>query len=328
MTVKGLRMRETGKPTECARLEEWDIRPPGPGEVKIRMLAAPVNPADLNVIEGTYPVNLPFPVALGNEGAGIVEETGEGVEELRPGQQVVSFGQIGAWCESRVANQNRLAAVPDEIPPDQAAMLSVNPPTAWRMVHDFVTVSPGEWIVQNAANSGVGRWVVRVARQQGIRTLNVVRRPELIGELKSEGADEVILDEPGYAKKAREIVKDQHVPLGLNAVGGNNARELSKILSPKGIMVTYGAMGRQPLEIPNSLLIFKDIRFRGFWLKPWLEQAGIHDIRFMMNQIARIAIEQNVRIPIAGTYRLEEYAKALEHAAQDARGGKVLFTMV
>ena len=168
---------------------------------------------------------------------------------------------MGNWSEAYVADANSLIPLPDDMPLEQAAMLSVNPPTAWRMLETFVDLHPGDWVIQNAANSGVGRAVIQIARLRGLKTVNIVRRKDLISELEAEGADVVITDEIPLSKQIRDLIGNGTAPLGLNAVGGESAREIAKSLSDHGTLVTYGAMGLQPLQMSNSLLIFKDLCF-------------------------------------------------------------------
>ena len=326
-TVRGICHHEYGIPEEVAQIESWDLPAIAPNQVLVEMKASPINPADINRLEGKYPIRSPLPAIAGNEGAGIITQTGSGVSDLRVGQPVISLDRVGNWCEAYVADANSLIPLPDDIPLEQAAMLSVNPPTAWRMLEGFVNLKPGDWVIQNAANSGVGRAVIHIARLRGLRTVNVVRRKDLIPELEAEGADVVVTDEIPLSKQIRDLTGDADVPLGLNAVGGASASEIAKSLSDHGTLVTYGAMGLQPLQMSNSLLIFKDLQFRGFWINAWYKRADAGEIHNMFNQLTPLVTSGKLTVPVEKTYPLTDAKDALIHASHNQRKGKILFVM-
>ena len=318
---------EYGIPEEVAQVEAWDLPTLAPNQVLVEMKASPINPADINRLEGKYPIRSPLPAIAGNEGVGIIAETGGAVSNLRVGQPVISLDRVGNWCEAYVGDANSLIPLPDDIPLEQAAMLSVNPPTAWRMLEAFVDFEPGDWVIQNAANSGVGRTVIQIARLRGLKTVNVVRRADLIPELEAEGADVVVTDEIPLSKQIRDLTDNADAPLGLNAVGGESAREIAKSLGDHGVLVTYGAMGLQPLQMSNSLLIFKDLQFRGFWINAWYKRADTRKIHEMFDQLIPLVTSGKLQVPVERTYPLTDAKDALIHACQSHRKGKILFAM-
>ncbi len=318
---------EHGIPEEVAKVEVWDTPAIAPNQVLVEMKASPINPADINVLEGKYPIRLPLPAVVGNEGVGVVAQIGSAVSNLRVGQCVISLDRVGNWCEAYITDASSLIPLPDDLPLEQAAMLSVNPPTAWRMLEAFANLKPGDWVIQNAANSGVGRSVIQIARLRGLKTVNIVRREELIPELQAEGADIVVTDEIPLSKQIRDLTDNADIPLGLNAVGGENAREITKSLGTHGTLVTYGAMGLQPLQVSNGLLIFKDLRFRGFWINAWYKRADVREIHEMFDQLIPLVAAGKLRAPIEKTYPLTDAKDALIHACQSRRKGKILFVM-
>lgn len=320
-------IREVGSPLDVVRVENWELPGLQPHQVVVEMKAAPINPADINVLEGRYIVRPALPAVIGNEGVGVVSECGSAVTNLKPGQRVIAPARMGSWCEAFVADADELIPVPSDIPVEQAAMLAVNPPTAWRMLHDIVPLKPGDWVIQNAANSGVGRSVIQIARAKSWRTVNVVRRKELVDELKAEGGDVVITDEQPFAKQVREWTGGAELLLGLNAVGGDSAREVSKALSAHGTLVTYGAMSKQPILVDNGSLIFKDVRFRGFLITEWYRLASRQEKEAMLGEIAALIRSGKLKSPVEKTYRLADAKEAIRHASQDKRGGKILFAM-
>ena len=316
-----------GIPEEVAQVETWALPDIAPNQVLVEMKASPINPADINRLEGKYPIRSPLPAVAGNEGVGVIAHTGSAVSNFRVGQSVISLDRVGNWCEAYVADANSLISLPDGIPLEQAAMLSVNPPTAWRMLEGFVDLKPGDWVIQNAANSGVGRAVIQIARLRGLKTVNIVRRADLIPELEAAGADVMVKDEIPLSKQIRDLTGNADAPLGLNAVGGESAREIAKSLSDHATLVTYGAMGLQPLQMSNSLLIFKDLCFRGFWINAWYKRADTKEIHGMFDQLTPLVTSGKLKVPVEKIYPLTDAKDALIHASHNQRKGKILFVM-
>src|SRR4029453_17687513 len=252
-----------GNPADVLHVESRPGPAPAPGEVIVKMRAAPINPADLNQIEGKYPVRAELPATPGFEGAGIVVEVGGGVTNIAVGVLVILPHNTGTWRDAVAVKADELVAVPAEIKPVHAAMLKINPMTAWRLLHDYVDLERGGWLIQNAANSAAGRAVIQIAHELGYKTVNVVRRSELIDELRAEGGDVVLVDGENLRREVEDAIGGPPIRLGLNAVGGESALRLANCLAPGSTLVTYGAMSLQPLKIPNGLLIFKDLHFRG-----------------------------------------------------------------
>ena len=232
---------------------------------------------------------------------------------------------FGTWREIAVIPADRLVAVPKEIDALQAAMLKVNPITAWRMIHDFASLRKGDWLIQNAANSGAGQCVIQVARELGFKTVNVVRRPELVEELHSLGGDVVLVDGENLRDEVAGATGKAPIRLGLNAVGGENGLRVAKCLASDGTMVTYGAMSLQPLCIPNGMLIFKNLRFTGFWVNKWYEAATPEQRAETFAPLFEMAKRGLLQTKVEKTYPLSEAQAAVSHASQSERSGKVLF---
>jgi NADPH:quinone reductase-like Zn-dependent oxidoreductase len=322
---KELVFSEFGNPKEVLRFEGGCLisDSPGPGEVLVRILAAPINPADLNTIEGTYGVKPPLPATPGIEGCGVVEASDS--PDFEPGDSVVFLRRASTWASHTTVPGASLFKLPPGIDPLQAAMLKVNPATAWQLLHGFGMLEDGSCIVQNAGNSAVGRCVIQLARDLGIRTVSFVRRPELIEELQTLGADHVFIDDDAGLTSAREVLGGANAELAFNAVGGESALRLMKLLREGGSHITYGAMGRKPVTIPNGLLIFRDIQVRGLWVTRWIENAPAAEVRGVYeNLAARVAAGKLVQ-PVDSTWPLEKAAEALARLEVPDRAGKVLF---
>ena len=196
-----------GKPSEVLKVRELPRPSAGEGEVVVEMRAAPINPADLNAIEGKYPLRPALPATPGFEGSGFITEIGAGVKNFSAGTQVILPHDCGTWREALAVKAEKLVAVPEGIDPQQAAMLKINPITAWRMLHDFVKLNRGDWLIQNAANSAAGRATIQISRELGYKTVNVVRRSELIEELRAEGGDVVLVDGENLRAEVKEATR-------------------------------------------------------------------------------------------------------------------------
>ena len=321
--MHALRFHEFGKPAGVLRLETLELPPLLDGEVRLKILAAPLNPADLNFIEGTYGVKPELPAVPGIEGCGEVVESRS--PDFSPGDRAILLRRAGSWATHVQLPAGQLFKVPPGLEPLQAAMLKVNPATAWRLLSGFGKPEPGTWIVQNAANSAVGRCVIAVAKSLGIRTMNLVRRAELRDELLALGADEVVLDDEAGLAAAKDALGDARPRLAFNCVGGDSALRLMNLLAPGGIHVTYGAMARRPLTVPNGLLIFKDLQLRGLWVTKWIEGVPRPELDEVYGNLAGLMHAGELAVPVAATLPLADFEKALERAQDSARDGKILF---
>ena len=313
-----------GNPAEVlqVRTQPWPIC--APDEVIVAIRAAPINPADLNQIEGKYPIRPVLPATPGFEGAGVVVETGREAGHVAEGTHVILPHNVGTWREVCAVKATDLVVVPSEIDLVQAAMIKINPLTAWRLLHDYVKMKPGDWVIQNAANSAAGRAVIQIARELGLNTVNIVRRAEVVEELRVQGGDVVLIDGEALRDNVKESTGGAPIRLGLNAVGGDSALRLMNCLAPGGTLVTYGAMSLQPLKVPNGLLIFKDLRFRGIWINKWYDDASQGERMEAFNQIFEMARRGLLKTNVEKAYLMSELKAAVEHAAQGKRDGKII----
>ena len=316
-------IHEIGAPVAKLQLQAFSPPSPGAGQVLVRILAAPVNPADLNFIEGTYGVKPELPAAPGVEGCGVVEASGAADYQL--GDRVIFLRRAATWATHTVVAADALFKLPPAIDPLQAAMLKVNPATAWRLLHGFGKPQQGDWIVQNAGNSAVGRCVIQLARDLGIRTLSLVRRAELADELRHLGGDVVLVDDEAGLVAAKAALGGASAALAFNAVGGDSALRLMNLLREGGVHITFGAMAKRPLTIPNGLLIFRDIQLRGLWVTRWIENAPDAEVRGVYADLAARVAAGTLAQPIDSTHPLEAFPTALARLTAEDRAGKVLF---
>ena len=313
-----------GNPAEVLRLETQPWPKPAPGEAVVALRAAPINPADLNAIEGKYPIRPQLPATPGFEGAGVVVDIGSEVKNLAVATPVILPHNIGTWREAAAVKATELVVVPEGIDPVHAATLKINPLTAWRLLHDYVDLKHGDWLIQNAANSAAGRAVIQIASELGYKTVNVVRREELVEELRVEGGDIVLIDGESLRDQVKEATGGVPIRLGLNAVGGESALRLANCLAPESTLVTYGAMSLQPLKIPNGLLLFKDLRFRGIWINKWYDNASTKERMDAFHPLFKMAKRGLLKTKIEKAYSISGAKAAVAHAARNKRSGKII----
>ncbi|CAD7002606.1 enoyl-[acyl-carrier-protein] reductase, mitochondrial [Ceratitis capitata] len=276
--AQSLQYCEYGEPGDVLQLVEVSVGEPKANEVLVQMLAAPINPSDINTIQGKYPIKLPLPAIAGNEGVAKVLKVGDNVKNFKQGQRVVIVeNALGTWRTHGNFAEHQLMCVPNKIDLATAATLVVNPPTAYRMLKDFVPLAQSDCIIQNGANSAVGQLVHQLCKAWGLKSIGVVRDRANFDELKTYlrllGATEVLTEEELAHKDVdKKLCKLASPRLALNCVGGKNASNIAKLLAPKGVMVTYGGMSRKPVMVSTPALIFKNISFCGFWITRWMKE--------------------------------------------------------
>ena len=324
MDSRCIEITQFGIPSEVARLTSRAVLPPGGADIQLRMVCAPINPADLNVMEGTYGSLPELPAVIGNEAIGVVEAVGSEVRDWTPGDVALPVAPGGLWNEWLTLRADQAVKLPREIDLRQAAMLRVNPPTAWLMLHKYVQMEPGDWIVQNAGNSAVGMAVTQLAQARGWRVLNLVRREAAAMQCREAGAVHVLVEtEKDFPGQARDLLGPARARLALNAVGGESALRLANLLRDGGVHVTYGAMSRQKLSLPNRFLIFQQMTFTGFWLTGWTRDTPFGAQRELYQKLAAEIIAGNLHMPVEKSYPVEEITAAVTRAQQPERSGKV-----
>lgn len=319
-----------GKPGDVVHTTTYELPNLEPKHLRIDMAYSPINPADINMLEGKYVIQPQLPCVLGNEGVGIVTEVGDDVEGISVGDHVIlpfrhQENWIGLWAETILSPASDVIVVPKEIPLQQAAMLTINPVTALQLLTLFCDLEEGDTIVQNAANSGVGRWVIALAKKRSINTINLVRNIDLAPELKALGATYVLEDHHGVSKDIKKCAES--ILLGLNAVGGQSATEILKSLSEQGTCVTYGAMSKEPIQVSNGQLIYKNIWLTGFNRSKWVQEMPKEVVIDAYKEVVETIVKTPFEIPIHKVYPMAEAEKAIIHAAVGNRSGKILFEL-
>jgi NADPH:quinone reductase-like Zn-dependent oxidoreductase len=306
-------------------VEAADPPPPKADEVALEVVAFPINPADLLGMEGRYASLPPLPAIPGAECVARVAEVGAAVEDVRSGDLVVPLDRDN-WVQRKVTKASRLIKVPAGVDPLQAAMLKVNPPTAWLMMTKYVELAPGDWILQTTANSGVGHCVIQLAKAEGLKTINIVRREGLADELIALGADVVLLDGPDLAQRVAAATAGARIRLAIDAVGGSQIVRFGDALADEAVVLNYGRLSGENPQLSGHQCVFKRLVLTGFWLVPWLQKLSRQEVAALYDGLARRMAAGTLRIAVEKTFPLEEIKQAVALANAYRRGGKVLVT--
>lgn len=314
-----------GQPDKVIELvEQPDPGEPGPGEVIVDTELVPINPADVLNLEGKYGAAPPkLPLIPGAEGVGRIAKCGAAVSHVKPGDRVLLPG-TGTWRERIKAPGNAVFALPEGADPQQLAMLRVNPPTAWLMLHEFVSPKPGSWVIQNAANSGVGHCLIRFAREAGTKSVNVVRRAELVEPLRAFGGDVVLTDGPDLDARVRAAIGDGGLPLAIDAVGGSATQRLARCVQDGGTVVNYGLLSGEPCMMDGREIVFRNVSLRGFWLRRWFMVTPALEIAAMYRKLAGKIAAGTLKVEVEAVYPIRQITQAVAHAARSGRSGKIL----
>ncbi len=315
-----------GAPHKLIKAVPFDKPEPGAGEVLVELLAAPINPSDLLTLTGDYGVLPDLPAIGGNEGVGKVTELGAEVNELEVGQTVLLPIGCGTWRSHLVLPAKDLIALPGQADPLQLAMLTINPPTAALLLSEVVDLAPGDWVIQNAANSAVGGYLVQLAAERGLKTVNVVRRESAVESVKQLGAELVLVDGPDLAERVAEATGQAKIRLAIDAVGGAATDRLAACLTGGATVANYGMMSGESCQLSPAHLIFRGIKLTGFWLASWFEQSSPADQQQLFGDLIGKIAAGKLSAPVAATYPLSEVSEALRAASRGERDGKILLT--
>lgn len=325
--MKRALFRQHGNPSEVLEVVTEPDPVPGPGQVRVRLKVMTINPADLLSIEGRYGAEpLALPATPGVGGWGIVDAVGEGVKRLAVGDAVLPLGP-GQWADTLVVHERMAPKAPPGADPEQAALMRANPATAELMLSDIVPLRNGDWVVQNAANSAVGRLVIRFARERGLHTVNIVRRADVVDGLRAEGADAVIVDDGGDLPAAILAATGGIRPrLALDAIGGRATAALAAAVATGGTVAVYGLLSGQAPQAEARDLVFRDVHLRGFWLAAWYGAADPEAIRDLHAGLAARLARGETHQAVEARYPLDRVRDAVAHAARPGRNGKIMLT--
>ena len=328
--LKYIEFSQLGNPADVLEVKEDDSRSLKGGEVRARVLAVPINPSDLLQIEGNYGIDPVLPYKPGKEGIGRVLEISPEIKHLIVGQLVLLVGgETGTWRDKIIAPASGFLPLPNLGPLDsnmieQLSMTVVNPMTALIMLNSFVEMKEGQWLVQSASNSAVGGYIIQLAKQRGIKTINVVRREGLAEDLLAKGGDVVLIDGPNLSAQISKATNNAPVMLALDAVGGDTYTRLANSLGYGGTLVAYGFLSGKDATLNTGMTIVNDIRLRSFWVSKWYETAEMKDVQAAFEQIIPLIAKGILKANIDSRFTIDQIKQAVSRAEQSGRNGKVL----
>lgn len=328
--MKAIQFDKVGDPAEVLEVREVEAPKPSRGEVRARMLASPINPSDLLFVQGAYGKAPKLPSSAGFEGVGIVEESGGGLLGWRvKGRRVAVLNARGGnWQQQVVIPARQAVPVPQELSDEQAASFFVNPASALVMTQYVLRIPKGAWLLQSAANGALGRMVIRLANQNGFRTINIVRRVDQIEILKNLGADEVLCcKEEELIDQVQKITNGAGAPFAIDAVGGATASAMAQCLGHHGHMLVYGTLSEEPLSVHPRVLMVGAKRIEGFWLSEWVKDQGPLTMLRLFRRISRMFQSHVFETTVSHTFPMDQVKEAVTEAAKSGRQGKVLIRL-
>jgi NADPH:quinone reductase-like Zn-dependent oxidoreductase len=289
------------------------------------MEAAPLNPSDFLLVRGIYAVRPPLPFSLGAEGVGRVTKTGSKVNTALLGKRVVIVPNYeqGTWSDEVVVPLRNTVPVGDDADPMQLAMIGINPATAYLLLHRYVSLMPGDWIGQTAANSAMGQYIIALARLAGVKTLNVVRRADAAEQVRQFGGDCVVLQGDNLRQDIDKALGGKKLSLVLDFLGGSPVGELARSLKPGGSIAIYAFQHGFPALSPEFL--FNNLNLHGFWLGNWMRNAPGTEIQELYQKLADLVADDSLSAAVEHVYPLDQFKQAIDRSLKSSRSGKILF---
>src|SRR5215471_2542660 len=331
--MKALIFRETGEPKGVLKLEEIPTPPLAHGEALVRVLLSPIHPSDLHMIRGRYGYQPQLPASPGIEGVGIVEAVGPGVQGPSVGTRVIFVDTWQIWREQIICPVDRLVSVPDGLDDLAAATCCINPLTAWALTRSTHNLKEGDWLLQTAAASTVGKLVLQLAQQYRFKTINVIRRREQEAIIRSLGGNEVICTaDEDLGARLQELTAGKGIERAIDCVAGELGAAIARNLAPAGAMLVYGALSshRQtdpakfvmPLFAPR--LIYSTSTVRGWWLPRWVDSQPLAVVRTATSDLLTMLSNGALTPPPIGRYSFKDFQEAVRLADGEAGQQKVL----
>ena len=320
---------QTGKPAEVLTATERPPQPPVAGQVRVEMLAAPINPSDLMFIRGEYGRQPHLPQSPGFEGVGVVREAGGGLlGRFLTGKRVAAFpANGGTWAASVTLPAKRVAPVPSALSDQQAATFLVNPATAWVMTREVLKVPQGEWLLQTAGGSALARMITKLGQREGFRVLSVVRRAEQVRQIQDLGGEAVLFD---AAKDAPEVLarmveaKCGAVRHAIDPVGGSLTEAVLDALADDARLLLYGSLSPDPVRVSPRKLLISGKSIEGFWLGPWMERQSLVSKGLLLRRLGRLIADGTLATEGYRDMAPADVKAAVSAAEQTTSGEKVL----
>src|SRR6201984_585882 len=325
--MRQLQLIAHGEPSDVIEINTVSEPALGQEGVLISMEAAPINTSDFLYVRGLYGVRPAFPSSLGAEGVGRVAKIGSKVDVALQSRRVLIIPtyEQGTWADQVVAPVRNLVPMSDEADPLQLSMIGINPVTAYLLLNRYVSLMPGDWIGQTAANAAMGQYIIALAKLAGVKTLNVVRREEAAEQVRQWGGDRVVLQGDNLHKDIEEALDGKKLNLVLDAVGGSSVGELAKSLKPGGSIVVYALQSGQVPAMPPKELIYRGLSLHGFWVINWIRNAPRTEIEEIYQKLGDLVADGSLSAAVEQVYPLDQFKEAFKQSLQSNRSGKILF---
>lgn len=313
-----------GEPAEVLQLAEMPQPEPKAGEVRIKTILSPMHNHDVWTVRGSYGYKPTLPAIGGSEAVGMVDAVGEGVDQSKLGQRVAVAGVHGSWAEYFIAPAQAIIPLNDAIDNETAAQL-IGMPISALMLLDFVNVQPGQWLIQNTANGAVGKTVAMIAQARGLQVINLVRRSDAIAEMQALGIQHVVAtDQDDWKAQVKALHADQPLIAGVDSIGGSASGEMLNLLSENSLLVSFGSMTGETMQISSGDLIFKQATVKGFWASVVSKEMPAERKKALFVELLTLAAQKKLVLPVEGVFGFDEIQTAALKATQGARQGKVL----
>jgi NADPH:quinone reductase-like Zn-dependent oxidoreductase len=325
--MRQLQLIAHGEPSDVIELNTLSEPALGQEDVLVSMEAAPLNPSDFMLVRGIYGLRPAFPFSLGAEGVGRVTQTGSKVDVALRGKRVLILPtyEQGTWADQVVVPVRNIVPMSDQGDSLQLSMIGINPATAYLLLNRYVSLMPGDWIGQTAANSAMGQYIIALAKLAGVKTLNVVRREEAAEQARQWGGDRVVLQGDNLHKDIEEALGGKKLSLVLDMVGGTPVGELAKSLKIGGSVVIYAIQSGQFPAISPLEFVFRGLSLHGFWLANWIRDAPRTEIQEIYQKLGDLVADGSLSAAVEHVYPLEQFKEAFEQSLKSNRGGKILF---
>jgi NADPH:quinone reductase-like Zn-dependent oxidoreductase len=325
--MRQLQLVAHGEPSDVIELNTVSEPALGQEDVLISMEAAPLNPSDFLLVRGTYGIRPAFPSSVGGEGVGRVAQTGPKVDVALKGKRVLILPtyEQGTWADEVVVPVRNLVPVSDEADPLQLSMMAINPATAYLLLNRYVSLMPGDWIGQTAANAAMGQYIIALAKLAGVKTLNVVRREEAAEQVRQWGGDRVVLQGDNLHKDIEEALDGRKLSLVLDTVGGTPVGELAKSLKTGGSIVVYAIQSGQLPALSPRDFIYRGLSLHGFWLVNWIRNAPRAEIEEIYQKLSDLVADGSLSAAVEHVYPLDQFKEAFKQSLKSNRSGKILF---
>ena len=331
--MKGLVFERNGEPSDVLSWRDLPVPTLGANEVLVRMRLAPVHPADLHVIRARFGRQPALPASPGSEGVGVVEAVGVEVQSVQVGARVVLLDVPGTWRELVVCPAARAVPVPDELCDEDAAQAMINPLPAWVMTMEEHKLRRGDWLLQTAAGSTIGRLVLQLAKIHGFHTINLVRRPEQVPEIKALGGDVVLCTaDESWAAQLMEATGGRGVTNAIDCVAGRTGATVARSLAPGGRLLVYGALSSHRQTDPTAFempifaprLVYAAAEIRGWFFYHWIARNGLSASFDALKKMLEIMASGTLKLPPSVRYPISRVQEAMQATESTSHKGKPL----